>query len=312
MLAQFQDQAQYIRVYTPSDEYIKANYNTFNYSFSLNPKVVIRNGSKGIAGLLSRLTYQSSLQMNQKLQAVGLIDYNPFKAPINDTALITRTLILVNTLSFNRSDPHWGFDLSNTQNGGKTLLTYGYETRQTNEWSFRGRLNLNKSVALTGVYRQGINQLNNSSSNFDSSNYDLKQFSVEPGVTYTKGSNLRIALSFRMTDKENSPLWGGQHYTSDAFNSEFKYNILQSTSVQGKFTMTSIVYTADKNGAASTSSPVSYTILEGLAPGKNYLWGLDFTKKLGGSLELSLQYEGRKAGEAGIVHTGRAALRALL
>jgi hypothetical protein len=310
--AQFPDQAQYIRVYTPTAEYIKANYTTFNYSFSLNPKAIIRSGTKGFAGFLARLMVQSSLQMNQKQQAVGLINYNPFKAPLNDTALITRALILVNTLSFNRSDPHWGFDLSNTQNGGKTLLTYGYETRQTNEWSLRARLNLNKKVALTGVYRQGINQLNNSSTNFDSSNYDLKQFAVEPGITYTKGSNLRIGLSFRLSDKQNSLQWGGQHYTSNAVNSEFKYNILQSTSIQGKFTMTSIVYTAGKNGYASTSSPVSYTILEGLAPGKNYLWGLDFTKKLGGSLELSLQYEGRKAGQTGIVHTGRAALRALL
>ncbi|HVS98487.1 MAG TPA: hypothetical protein VHE54_18470, partial [Puia sp.] len=312
VLAQFQDQAQYIRVYTPTNEYIKANYNTFNYSLSLNPKVLIRNGSKGFAGFLSRLMYQSSMQLNQKQQASGLIDYNPFRAPLNDTALITRTLIVVNTLSFNRSDPRWGFDLSNTQNGGKTLLTYGYETRQTNEWSLRSRLNLSKSIALTGLGRQGISQLNNSSSNFDSSNYDLKQWAVEPGVTYTKGSNLRVALSFRMTDKQNALQWGGQHYTADAFNSDFKYNILQSTSIQGKFTMTSIAYTAGKNGAASTSSPVSYTILEGLAPGKNYLWGLEFTKKLGGSLELSLQYEGRKAGETGIVHTGRAALRALL
>lgn len=312
VLAQFPDQAQYIRVYQPTDEYIKANYNTFNYSFSLNPRVVIRNGAKGFPQLLARIMFQSSLQMNQKQQAAGLIEYSPFKAPLNDTALITRTMILVNTLSFNRTDPRWGFDLSNTQNGGKTLLTYGYETHQTNEWSLRTRLNLNKSVALTGVYRQGIDQLNNSSSNFDSSNYDLNVFSVEPGLTYTKGSNLRIGLSFRMTEKQNSPVWGGQHYTSDALNTDFKYNILQSTSIQGKFTVTSIVYTAEKNGSASTTSPVSYTILEGLAPGRNYLWGLDFTKKLGGSLELSLQYEGRKAGDAGIVHTGRAALRALL
>ncbi len=312
VLAQFQDQAQYIRVYTPTDEYIKANYNTFNYSVSLNPKALIGPKSKGFAHFLTKLMYQSSLQLNQKQQAVGLIEYNPFKAPLNDTALITRTMILVNTLSFNRSDPHWGFDLSNTQNGGKTLLTYGYETHQNNEWSLRTRLNLNKTIALTGVFRQGISQLNNSSSNFDSSNYNLQQFSVEPGLTYTKGSAMRIGLGFRLSNKQNSAEWGGQHYTSDAVSTDFKYNILQSTSIQGKFTMSSISYTAMKNGSASTTSPVSYTILEGLLPGKNYLWNLDFTKKLGGNLELSLQYEGRKAGETGIVHTGRASLRALL
>jgi len=312
VLAQFPDQAQYIRVYTPTDEYIKANYNTFNYSFSLTPKAVISPKSRSFAKFLARIMYQSSLQLTQKQQASGLVQYNPFKAPLNDTALITRTMILVNTLGFNRSDPHWGFDLSNTQNGGKTLLTYGYETHQTNEWSLRTHLNLNKSIQLTGVYRQGINQMNNSSSNFDSSNYDLKQFSVEPGIVYTKGSHLRIGLDFRLSDKTNAQQWGGQHYTSDAVSSEFKYNILQSTSIQGKFTMNTITYTASQNGFASTTSPASYTILEGLLPGKNYLWNIDFTKKLGNSLELSLQYEGRKAGDTGIVHTGRAALRALL
>lgn len=310
--AQFQDQAQYIRVYTPTNEYIKANYNTFNYSIAVNPRMLVTPKSKAMTRFLGRFMYQSSLQLTQKQQASGLVEYDPFKAPLNDTVLITRNMILVNTLSINRTDPHWGLDLSNTQNGGKSLLTYGYETQQTSDWSLRTRINLNKAIAITGIFRKGFTQLNNSSSNFDSSNYNLDQFSIDPGITYTKGSNFRIGMDFKLTNKQNSILWGGQHYTSNAFSSDFKYNILQSTSIQGKFTMNAIFYTASQNGSTSTTSPVSYTILEGLLPGKNYLWNLDFTKKLGSNLELSLQYEGRKAGETGIVHTGRAALRALL
>jgi hypothetical protein len=75
--------------------------------------------------------------------------------------------------------------------------------------------------------------------------------------------------------------------------------------------MSTISYTSAA-GKPSTTSAVSYTILEGLAPGKNYLWNLDLTKRLGNNLELSVQYEGRRAGETRIIHTGRAALRALL
>ena len=311
VLAQFQDQAQYIRVYTPTNDYIKANYNTFNYSLILNPRVLIGPKSGSFHKFLARMTLQSSMQLNQKQQAKGLIQLNPFKSPLNDTALITRTLIMVNTLSFNRTDPHWGFDLSNTRNGTKSLLTYGYEERQNNEWSIRTRINVNKSIALNTILRQGISQQNNSSSNFDSSNFDLKLFSVEPALSYTKGSNFRVGLGYKLSSKQNAPQWGGQHYTAGSFNTDFKYNILQSTSIQGKFTMSDITYLI-KNGSAGTTSSVAYTILEGLAPGKNYLWNLDLTKKLGSSLELSLQYEGRKAGDAGIVHTGRASLRALL
>jgi hypothetical protein len=86
---------------------------------------------------------------------------------------------------------------------------------------------------------------------------------------------------------------------------------VQSTSIQSKFTYNQVAYKI-KDANASTNSSVSYVILEGLMPGRNYLWNVDLTKKLGSSLELSLQYEGRKAGESRVVHTGRAALRALL
>ncbi|HTI08047.1 MAG TPA: hypothetical protein VL832_05810 [Puia sp.] len=313
VLAQFQDQATYIRVYTPTDEYIKANYNTFNYSFTINPKAVVHPvKSTPVLKFFARMTLQSSLQLTQKQQAKGFIQLNPFKSPLDDTSLITRTMILVNTFSFNRSDPHWGFDLSNTRNGSKSLLTYGYEARQLTEWSLRTRLNLNKSIALNATFRQGSNQLHNTGTNFDSSNYQLQQFSAEPALTYTRGGNFRIGMGYRLSYKMNTPELGGQKYTSGALNADFKYNILQSTSIQSKFTYNQITYSNKDGSNASTTSSVSYVILEGLSPGKNYLWNIDLTKKLGSSLELSLQYEGRKAGDANIVHTGRASLRALL
>jgi hypothetical protein len=312
VLAQFQDQAQYIRVYTPSNDYIKANYNTFNYSITLNPRSVINPAnSVAFSKLLARIILQSSMQLSQKQQAKGFVQLNPFKAPIDDTSLITRTMIVVNTFSFNRTDPHWGVDLTNTRNGAKTLLTYGYETRQLVEWMARLRVNISRSLALATVFRQGTNQLSNTGQNFDSSNYHLRQWSSEPSLTYTRGANLRIGMGYKYSSKLNDPEFGGQKYTSGAYNVDFKYNIVQSTSIQSKFTYNEIAYKI-KDGNASTTSSISYVILEGLLPGKNYLWNVDVTKKLGSSLELSLQYEGRKAGESRVVHTGRAALRALL
>ena len=40
-LALFKDQAKYIRIFTPTNDFVKANYNTFNYSLALNPRQVI-------------------------------------------------------------------------------------------------------------------------------------------------------------------------------------------------------------------------------------------------------------------------------
>jgi hypothetical protein len=314
VIAQFPDQAQYIKIYTPTNDYIKANYNTFNYSITFNPKAVIdMKKSEGILNIIGRMSFQSSLQLNQKVQATGLVQLNPLKKiPLTDTSLITRNSVFTNTFSFNKSSSKWGFDINNSQNTGKSLLTYGYESRALKEWTLRARINLSKSFLFNLTSKQGVNQLFSSSTDIDSSDYNLKQYSLEPNLTYTHKSNVRILIGYKTSNKLNANVYGGQKYSANSINSEIKYNILQNTSILGKFTMTSISYTAGKNGNASTSSPVSYVILEGLLPGKNYLWSIDLTKKLGGNLELGIQYEGRKPGEGPVVNTGRASLRAIL
>jgi hypothetical protein len=89
---------------------------------------------------------------------------------------------------------------------------------------------------------------------------------------------------------------------------ETKYNVLQNSSVNARFTYSNIIYHALANKLNST---VSYIMLDGLLPGNNYLWSVDFTKRLLKNIELNFQYEGRKPGDAKTVHVGRAAIRAL-
>ena len=87
---------------------------------------------------------------------------------------------------------------------------------------------------------------------------------------------------------------------------EGKYNSVNNTSLSGKLTYTKIAYTGVAN------STVSYIMLDALLPGKNILWNLDLTKRLGNNLELNFQYEGRKPAETRTIHIGRASLRAIL
>ncbi|OQP61567.1 hypothetical protein A3860_31960 [Niastella vici] len=310
-VALFQDQAKFIRIFTPTNVYVKANYNTFNYSLNVNPRAAINlTKANKLRKFVSRINLQSSLQISKKEIADNIVQFNPFKAPLNDTSLITLTKNFINTFSFNRFSPKWGFDVTSSRNDTKSLLTYGYESHQLNDWSLRTRWNITRIFAIEFTGHTGINQLITSSAKFDNRNYKVNQYSAEPRVTLTKGSNFRMGVGYKFGDKNNEQ--GSQERSkSNSLNTDIKYNILQSTSVMAKFTYADISFTS-LDAVPNVNSSASYIILEGLQPGKNYLWTLDFTKRLSNNLEFSMEYEGRKPGTSRIVHIGRASIRAIL
>ena len=306
VIAQFADQANYIRVFTPTDVYVKANYNTFNYSFTLNPRLLYGNRAVGFKKFMSNIILQTSLQLNQKELATGFVQLNPFKSPLDDTSLISRSTIFVNSLSYNKLNPMWGFDISSNRNVSKALLTYGYQTQSLITWNLRVRWNISKALLLNAILKTGTNYLFASNIDFDSSNYNIHQYSIAPDLSYTKNANLRIGVGYTYSPQINDPQFGGESSYSSSYDATVKYNLVQSTSVQAKFTLNNITY----NGTTNTT--VSYILLDGLLPGKNYIWSLDLTRKLGSFLELNINYEGRKPGEGPVIHTGRASLRAIL
>jgi hypothetical protein len=310
-IALFQDQAKYIRIFTPTNQFVKANYNTFNYTMSFNPRSAIDlSKAKGLKKMLANVNLQSALQLNKKELARGIVQFNPFKAPLSDTSLITLTSTFINTFSYNRFSPKWGFDVNNSRNNSKSLLTYGYESRKLEEWGLRSRWNITRMFMLELNGKTGVNQLASSNPKFDNRNYKVNQYSAEPGITFTKGSNFRIGLGYKFAQKKNET--GSQEKSvSNSINTDVKYNILQSTSIQARFTYNNIVFSSSE-AVPNTNSPASYIILDGLLPGKNFLWNLDLTKRLSNNLEMNIQYEGRKPGASRIVHIGRASIRALL
>lgn len=310
-VALFQDQARYIRIFTPTNEFIKANYNTFNYSLALNPRSVIdATKARAFSRLLFRINLQSALQINKKEAAKGIVQFNPFRSPLGDTSLITLNSVFVNTFSFNRYSSKWGVDLNNSRNEGKSLLTYGYESRKLDDWSIKGRFNISKSLMVDLTFKTGINELATSNAKFDNRNYHIAQQSLEPRISFFPGTDLRIIMGYKFSEKDNKSA-NRERAVSHSANTEVKYNILQNASLLGKFSFNNMQFTS-LSGAQNVNTTVSYIILEGLLPGKNFLWNLDLSKRLSKNLEMNIQYEGRKPGSARAVHIGRASVRALL
>ena len=304
-LATFQDQANFVRVYTPTNVYVKSDYTQFNYSIQLNPKVINKRiANKWIREFVGRFNVQSALQSSKKVLADANLLFNPFDNKIADTALIAYTYLFSNTLSFNRGSANWGFDIGRVLNYHKSLLTYGQQSSQMNEWNLKARANIYRKYTFELIQKLISNNLLTPA--YSNQNYTITQISTEPRLTFTNGTLFRLQAGYQFSQKKNEAIYGGEKSLSNALSLEAKFNSVQSTSIAGKFTYNDISF----NGLPNTAT--SYIMLDGLSGGKNYLWTIDFTKRLINNLELTVSYEGRKPGDAKVINTGRASLRALL
>lgn len=307
-LALFPDQRKYLRIFTPTNQYVKANYVQLNYSLELNPRAWLQ-GKKATGAMkwISKLSSSSSLQINKKEIASGTFSFNPFTKILSDTSLLTLGSYLSNTLFFNRVSPKWGFDITHVLTNSKSLLTYGVESRRQYQLNWKGRFNFSRTYAANLLLRKAFNGLN--TPKFSNRNYEVESWQAEPSVTYMRGTRLRLTLSYQFLQKENT-IGYQEKMVNRALGTEFRYNVLSSSTLNAKFSYNSIQYTYLSGG--TTNSTVGYIMLDGLLPGKNYLWNLELTRRLAGNIEVSIQYEGRKPAEARTVHIGRASVRAIL
>jgi len=307
-IAIFPDQKKYIKIFTPSNEYVKANYIQFNYSVELNPKTLMKlENGRGLKNLLGKSSIASALQISKKDLSTGRFQFNPFTKQLVDTTLISLNSFLSNTFYFNRTDPKWGFDVTHSVNAGKSLLSYGFESRQLKNGVAKARVQIGKNLIANITISQIKNELSTKGPKLVNRNYSINQNSITPALIYIYKSNLRLSLNYSYIQKENT-IDSMEKAVNHTVAADIRYNILKSSTVNAKIAFNQITFDAYP-GAANTT--VGYIMLDGLLPGKNFLWNLELTKRLAGNIEISIQYEGRKPGETKVIHTGRAAIRAL-
>lgn len=307
-VAIYPDQKTWIRVLTPTNKYVKANYLQFNYNVNINPAAVIKNtASNKFIKFINRFSANSSLQINKKdLAGNKSVEFNPFSKNLIDTTLISLTSFLSNTIYFNRKSVKWGIDVTHRLNTSKALLSYGFESNKLRDLTLKGRWNLNRSIATSFTNKYGLNQLINSS--FENRNYHINEVSTEPSVSYIYKSNLRISFIYTYDVKQNK-IGFMEKAINNAIAAELRYNVLSNGTLNAKFSFNNISFNGGNGGSANSAA--GYILLDGLLPGKNYLWNVELTKRLVGNIEVNLQYEGRKPGNTHTIHTGTATIRAI-
>jgi len=297
-LAQYVDQASYIRVFTPSNEYVKTYSNELNQGVFIKPERIWSN-KKGILHGLSRFSDQARVRINRKTNFFDGNSFNPFASEVRDTTLISTNTNIRNTLYFNRTNSIFGAEYAVQDVRSKTLLASGFDARvhQFQEGSFRW--NIIKIFAFENTLQWGKKSVD---ADYTSGrNYDLKYYFVKPSFSYQPSTSFRLTLETRYSNKRNID---GEKAIVRETGVKLKYNQAEKGSLQGGIALVMINY----NG--NPGSSLGFEMLESLKPGKNYTWNAGYQRSLSKSLQLSFQYTGRKSEGNKTIHSGGMEVRA--
>ena len=300
-IAIFQDQGSYIRVFIPTNTYVRTYSNQFNSSIFLRPERIWRS-NKGITKFLARFSDQVVYKVNRKTNYEDNFSaFNPFVFTIADTSLVSIASTFRNTFYFNKTNAVFGANYSYQENGSKVLLSNGFDARLNTFHELRTRWNISK------VYNLRVNGLlgrkKNNSDYASSRNFFIEYYEILPTFSYQPNSAFRLSLSGKYVDKRNNSDLS-EHAVIKDVGLDLRFNKANKGSLTGKFNYILINY----QGLENTS--LAFEMLEGLKAGNNFTWGLGYQSKVAKNLQLNFTYNGRKSENNKAIHSGGMELRA--
>jgi len=299
-IAQFQDQANYIRIYTPSNDYIKTYKNEFSQVLNIRPEAIWRSAT-GIKKFISRFSDNFAYQVNQKSIEDNLkLSLNPFYSPSNDSVIINTNQNFRNTFSFNRLNSKFGIDYIYQRNESKMLLSNGFDRREKTIHAAKIRWKVLGDFILQNYSELGSK--NYESEFFSAKNYFIKNLTNETKMQYQPGFQTKVELNYSYTDKINSQ--ATEHSITHNIGAEINYTVSKKGNLLAKGNYLNIHFNSDPN------TSIAYEMLQGLKPGHNGTWSISYQRKLSGYLEMNLLYNGRASEKLKAIHTGSLQLRA--
>ncbi len=293
-----QFQANYIKVFTPTNQFIRVFSNQFSEVLFLKPAAIL-SGKETWKKWLSKFSNKTAYRVDRKTQEESDI-YNPFSTDVEDSSLISINSSLGNTFYFNRLNPKFGIEFFVFESKGKSLLTNGFESRVVSNQEIRLRYNINRLYSFEGKLTTSENGIK--SEFFENRNFTIVSNEVQPKIIYQPSVKFRLSLSATYKEKEN--ILGPEKSFNRSLSSELNWN----QAGKGSFLLL-IDYTAiDYNATANNS--LGFEMLEGLSPGNNISWSIQWQRNLSSYLQLNLNYSGRKSDDFRVIHTGGMQVRA--
>jgi hypothetical protein len=297
-VAQFQDEAEYVRVLLPNQIFLRVRENKFSQILTLNPQSWSQK--EGIQKVLSKFYNQTSYGIDRKVRRENDgFSINPFvDGGDNQLGL---TLNFRNALFFNRGKQRYTTNYTYISTSTSNLISLGLQENKLkrHQVSFTHKFWELWLVNLQG----GLGSNESISQNFSNRNYELDTYDFNPKLSYLYNPQTRFDVFYEFANKDNV-IGDMERLNQQKLGFSFSYSNAEKISMNGEFKYIS------NDFSGSAFSPVAYQLLEGLQPGNNFTWRVLFQKRITKYLDVNLSYFGRKSETSNAIHTGNIQLKA--
>ena len=300
-IAAFQDEANYVKIWLTTQEYILTYNNQFTQTIQLRPSNVWRD-KKGFLKFLSRFANTATFNSYQKNTNQNMLSaFNPFRFNLKDSVLIKSTINFTNTFSFNQLSNFWGIDIVTQETQNKDLIYYGVESNKFSLQEFLIRGNPWKNFTIKSSY---LHSRKNTESHYLSSrNYNIETHSFQESLNFQYKNKLFYLFSYIYKNKKNK--MGSEISEHHQVSFQFNYRMAKKGNLTTTMQYVLINYNGDDYNA------ISYEMLEGLKKGGNLIWFCGYQTDITNYLQMELSYNGRFSSGNKVIHTGNLQLRAL-
>ena len=298
-IAQFPDQAEYLRIILPTINYIATHQNKFSQTIGINAQQW--SNKKGIKKTLSHFNNQTYILVdNKQLKQPKKFNLNPFD--INNSNVLALNYHFTNTLFFNKGKKHFttSYNYQKSKNVSTTTIDNLTNNLQMQQVTFEHKIGKFWLFYLNG--NKSKNKTN--SLNYTNRNFELKNYTITPKLSYYYNKNTYLTVFYEFKNKENL-IQDFEELKLHKFGLEF--NNVNNLKNSLKITLNLF----NNKFIGNSNSPVGYQMLEGLQAGKNYTWSFLFHRKINSFLYLNFNYLGRKSETSRTIHTGTFQLKAI-
>ena len=300
-IAVYSDQANYIKVFTPNNNYQKIYNFQFNQNLNIDPRKIF--DSKKIIGKATKKFYNQIAINTQK--KTNNLDFETLLNPLVDSdnpIIQSMSNNIRNSLFFNRSNPKYSLEYVTQLFANKNLLINGTDFRSTKKNQLKIRWNLNKFLMLKSEYNNGFKS--NRSTYALNRNFNISEIETINKFSFQPNTLFRLSINARYCEKKNAVELGNENsYISD-FGLELRRSKRDRALINAEINLVNIDYNGVSNSA------IGFEMLEGLQDGKNVTWKLSLQKNMSNNVQLSINYNGRKSENNKTIHTGGMQLRA--